>query len=60
MMKVISNFSVLYPTLFWLYTTLFSLFRYIDVPFQEGLVVGNWFVGNVVYTVKNLIPVRSV
>ncbi|XP_028401460.1 phospholipid-transporting ATPase IA-like isoform X1 [Dendronephthya gigantea] len=21
-----------------------------DVPFQEGLVVGNWFVGNVVYT----------
>ena len=23
-----------------------------DVPFQDGLVVGNWFVGNVVYTVR--------
>lgn len=26
-----------------------------DTPFQEGLVVGNWFVGNVVYTVNYFI-----
>jgi len=29
-------------------------FLFIDTPFGDGTVVGQWFVGNVVYTVRVL------
>lgn len=38
---------------------LYNLILVADVPFQDGLVVGNWFVGNVVYTVRYFFLVQS-